>query len=422
VGSTPIHSRLAGARENFIGKKRANMSLPSLPETEILNALVGRFMVVEDITTGDQRQGVLMRFRGRLINPDTAAAYDQMVEVLRPFNVRPLFRWDGDRHAVLLVPAWRKPSPANIKINLILFVLTLLSVLFAGALNSAPADSFDNGVTLTTILLFLWQGWPFAVSLLGILLTHEFGHYLMGRYHGTPVSLPYFIPFPLPPLGTMGAFINMKEPPKNKRVLLDIAFAGPFAGLVVAILVLLLGLSLSKVGLIEGTPASGQMMEGNSLLYLLIKYITFGQWLPHPVSYGGLQPLLYWIRYVFTGQPFPLGGIDVMLHPVAFAGWAGILVTSLNLVPAGQLDGGHMLYVLLGAKGARRVMWFILAAAVLLGFFWNGWWFWAFLILFLGRTYAEPLDQITPLDGRRKALALLALLIFVLVFTPVPLI
>ena len=222
----------------------------------------------------------------------------------------------------------------------------------------------------------------------------------------------------------MGAFISMKEPPKNRRILLDIGIAGPLAGLVVAIPVLLYGLSLSKVGPLPASMARavGLQMEGNSLLYLLSKFAVFHQLLPHPISYGSVPPLLYWLRYFFTGQPLPLGGMDVNLSPVAWAGWAGLLVTSLNLVPAGQLDGGHMLFVLLGSKGARRVLPFILVGAVIMGFFWSGWWLWAALIFFLGRVYAEPLDQITPLDGKRKALAVLALIIFLLVFTPVPLI
>jgi membrane-associated protease RseP (regulator of RpoE activity) len=116
-----------------------------------------------------------------------------------------------------------------------------------------------------------------------------------------------------------------------------------------------------------------------------------------------------------------LGGMDVMLHPVAWAGWAGLLITSLNLIPAGQLDGGHMLYVLFGAKKARKVVPFILMGLVILGLAWYGWWLWAALIFFLGRSYAEPMDQITPLDRQRKALAVLALIIFILVFIPVPL-
>ena len=109
-----------------------------------------------------------------------------------------------------------------------------------------------------------------------------------------------------------------------------------------------------------------------------------------------------------------------MMHPIAWAGWAGLLVTSLNLIPAGQLDGGHLLYVLLGRKAIRFVP-FIIGALILLGFIWNGWWLWAALIFFLGRTYMEPLDLITPLDLRRKALAVLGVIVFFLVFTPVPL-
>jgi membrane-associated protease RseP (regulator of RpoE activity) len=143
--------------------------------------------------------------------------------------------------------------------------------------------------------------------------------------------------------------------------------------------------------------------------------------LPEPTSYQGLPPLLYWIRYFFTGRPLPLGGLDVQLHPVAWAGWAGLLVTALNLIPAGTLDGGHILYVLLG-KRMRAIFPYILGALVAMVFVWSGWWLWAALLFMLGRVYAEPLDQITPLDPRRKMLAIFALIIFVLVFTPVPLI
>ncbi len=402
------------------------MTTPSSPEfnTDLYSSVVGRFMKIEDITLGDPKKGVVVRYRGRLVNPDTAIAYDQMTEALKPYNLAPLFRWDGSQHAVLLVPAWRKPGESKIWVNVVLFALTILSVLLAGALYTTQTDVFAQGFNFNTILEILKIGWPFTVSILAILVTHEFGHYLAGRYHKTQVTLPYFIPFPFSPFGTMGAFISMKEPPKNRRILLDIGIAGPLAGLVVAIPVLLYGLSLSKVGPLPQVVPAGQLLqlEGNSIIYLLSKFALFHQLLPQPASYGVLPPLLYWVRYFFTGQPLPLGGVDVNLSPVAWAGWAGILVTSLNLVPAGQLDGGHMLYVLLGSKGARRVLPFILMAAVLLGFAWPGWWLWAALIFFLGRVYAEPLDQITPLDGRRKALAILALIIFILVFTPVPLI
>ncbi len=155
---------------------------------------------------------------------------------------------------------------------------------------------------------------------------------------------------PFSQIGTMGAFINMKEPPKNRKVLLDIGIAGPLAGLIVAIPVLLIGLSLSQITRLQVEPGQMIQMEGNSVLYLLSKFAIFGQLLPAPANYAGLSPVLYWLQYFFTGTPSPLGGLDVNLHQVAWAGWIGLLVTAMNLIPAGQLDGGHMLYVLIGQK------------------------------------------------------------------------
>jgi membrane-associated protease RseP (regulator of RpoE activity) len=222
----------------------------------------------------------------------------------------------------------------------------------------------------------------------------------------------------------MGAFINMKEIPKNKKHLLDIGIAGPLIGLLVAVPVLFIGLSLSSLGPIEADLPEGYVhfIEGNSLFYLGAKYITFGKLLPQPASYGDLSPFLYWLKYFFTGSPVPLGGLDVQIHPVAWAGWAGLFVTAINLIPAGQLDGGHVLYVLLGKKNARRLMPIILILLGVLGFFWAGWWLWAGLILFFGRRFAEPLDQITPIDRKRKILGIIALIIFFLIFIPVPLV
>jgi membrane-associated protease RseP (regulator of RpoE activity) len=295
-----------------------------------------------------------------------------------------------------------------------------MSVAFVGGINSLEAWP-DN--LLLSLPAILWKGWPFAASLLAILGAHEFGHYLMGRFHGVHVTLPYFIPLPLPPFGTMGAVINMKEQPKNRRHLLDIGLAGPLAGLAVAIPILIIGLRLSQIEMIPGRVPQGMVlqMEGNSLLYLGLKYIVFNQLLPNPTGFAGMPEWLYWVRYFFTGQPYPLGGMDVTLHPVALAGWGGILVTALNLIPAGQLDGGHVMYVLIGRKRAARLLPFIIVAIAGLGFFWPGWWLWTALIFFFGRTYAEPLDQITPLDSGRRLLAVLGIVIFLLVFTPVPL-
>jgi membrane-associated protease RseP (regulator of RpoE activity) len=267
------------------------------------------------------------------------------------------------------------------------------------------------------LVTHLWVGWPFAVSLLAILLAHEFGHYFVGRARGAAVTLPYFIPFPLSPIGTMGAFIQMKSIPRNKRALFDLAVAGPLAGLVVAIPVLILGLSQSSLSTITVFP--GSFGEGNSLLYLLAKFAVFGKLLPASGNLTGLPLLYHWISYFFIGRPSAVGSTDVFISPVAWAGWVGLLVTFLNLVPAGQLDGGHVIYAVFGRK-VNRIVPVLLVLMVLLGFFWSGWWLWAGLIFFLGRSHAEPLDQITQLDSRRKAMAVLMLVIFLLVLTPVP--
>ncbi|MBI4770305.1 MAG: site-2 protease family protein [Chloroflexi bacterium] len=391
--------------------------MPSIPEPEVLRAIVSRVFRIEDYAFGNPQQDYIVRYRGALLG-DSVAAYDQLAAALRPLDITPLFRWDGDRHAVILVTGVIRPKPSKPSANIVLFILTVLSVLLSGFIYAYEGPEPASLVGFVRLLLLnLWRGWPFALSLLSILLAHEFGHYLAGRYHKTAVSLPYFLPFPFSLLGTLGAFIQLKEPPRNKRVLLDIGIAGPIAGLAVAIPVLLLGLWLSPTDVIRAHGCG--FLEGNSLLYLLAKFAVFHKWLPAPASYGGLPPLLYWARYFFTGRPLPLGGADVILHPVALAAWAGLLVTALNLIPSGQLDGGHIVYVLLG-KRARALLPFLLVLLAGMGFFWSGWWLWAFLIFMLGHLHAEPLDQITTLDPRRKMLAALGLLVFILTFTPVP--
>ncbi|UCH60068.1 MAG: site-2 protease family protein [Anaerolineales bacterium] len=396
-------------------------------EIDQLTSVVSRVLRVEDVTYGDSKKQYVARYRGRLHNEDTAQAYEQLSTALRPYEITPLFRKEKDQHVVILLSGIVRPKPSNAWVNLVLFILTVLSVLIAGVYYTlggtydGPSNpSFQQ--LLPYVLKSLGGGVAFATSILAILLAHVFGHYLAGRYHRTHVTLPYFIPFPFSAFGTMGAFIQLKEPPKNKRILLDIGIAGPLAGLVVAIPVLILGLGLSELNSIPSQLVSGQglQIEGNSILYLLSKYVVFGQLLPSPSSYGGLPVWQYWLQYFFTGRPLPLGGVDVFLHPVAWAGWAGLLVTALNLIPAGQLDGGHVMYVLLGRR-VTTLLPIILIALLALGLVWPGWWLWALLIFLLGRLHAEPLDQITPLDPPRRMVAVLGLVIFVLVFTPVPL-
>jgi membrane-associated protease RseP (regulator of RpoE activity) len=361
-------------------------------------------MSITDITEGDQKQLFAIRFRGTLIS-DSQLAFEKLDPAFKQAGTTLLFREENDGHEILGMPGVIQPQASNPLVNVILFLLTLVSMLMAGAMYGmeAPADTSILGILQAT-LQNLPNGITFAASLLGILMAHEFGHYFAARFHRIAVSLPYFLPFPLSLFGTLGAFIRLKEPPKNRRVLLDIGLSGPIAGLIVAIPVLLIGLYLSDLGRLplNAMTAQGSVLEGNSLLYLAMKYIVTGEFL------------------FFIGLPMPYGGTDVLLHPLAWAGWAGLLVTMLNLIPAGQLDGGHAIYVLLG-KATKRLWPFIIGLLLLLGTVWPGWYIWAGLVFLMGRTYARPRDEITPLDPQRKWLAIFGLVLFILVFIPVPL-
>jgi membrane-associated protease RseP (regulator of RpoE activity) len=397
----------------------ADLSVGVAGVAERLLPSVRQVMQVQDVTTG---KDFAVRYRGRLMIPPSEA-YDRLEPMFAREGMTLLFREEGGDHLVLGVSGRIQPRPSNPWANLALFLLTLLSVLFAGALYAYNGPSLESATDLfRAALRLLPNGIPFAASLLAILGAHEFGHYLAARHHGTAVSLPYFLPFPGSAFGTMGAFIQLKAPPRDRRVLLDIGLAGPLAGVVVAIPILLVGLALSKVGPLpsNSSQAVGQGVEGNSILYLAAKFLITGRLLPAPASYHGMSPLAYWISYFFLGRPLPFGAQDVLLHPMAWAGWAGLLVTALNLIPAGQLDGGHVLFVLLGQR-ASRILPFIIVTLVALGLVWQGWWLWAALIFFLGRAHAQPLDGITPLNPSRKALAIFGLILFFLVFTPVPL-
>ena len=269
------------------------------------------------------------------------------------------------------------------------------------------------------VTTYLYEGPYFAATLMGILLCHELGHYLMGRRRGVDASLPYFIPMP-PYLtfGTLGAVIGMRKPISERDALFDVGAAGPIAGLVVAIPLLVIGLHLSHVAPIK----PGESIEGNSILYALLKYAVFGRWLP-------------------------ADGADVELHPMALAGWVGLLITMINLIPIGQLDGGHVARAALGQsheKWSERLH----AALPILGFTVGGvmfvlaqragedvtdslvyaqsgvlpWLVWTLLLGVMRQRageYHPPVGD-TPLSPWRRRGALAMLIIFLLIATPVP--
>lgn len=385
--------------------------------------IVEKVLMVESVNIGGSEDHHVVRYEGQLML-DSEQAYERITGDLEQLDLTAIFRMKEGRAAVTIVDRIADTRPSRPVLHAVLFGFTLLSMILAGVLYSldeaAMAEAGNNFYRAAWIVFP--QALAFAVSLLAILAAHEFGHYLMARHHGTNVSLPFFLPFPGSPFGTLGAFIRLKEPPKNKKILMDIGLAGPVAGMVIAVPVLIIGLTLSEMSVLPTGPVEGMAfsLEGNSILYLLLKFIVKGELLPQPVDYGGMAPWLYWIRFVLIGRPLPLGGTDILLHPVAWAGWAGFLVTGLNLIPVGQLDGGHVMYSLFGER-TRKVLPVAIIFMAAMGFVWSGWWLWAGLLFLFGRAHAEPLDGITGLDPRRKAWAWFGLVLFFLVFIPVPL-
>lgn len=267
-------------------------------------------------------------------------------------------------------------------VNLLLFIATVFTTLLAGAL-------FQKGLNVFANPALLAQGLPFAGPLLSILLAHEFGHYLASRKNGVKATLPYFIPAPHL-FGTFGAFIKMQSPVTSRRALLEIGATGPIAGFAVAIPVVVLGLSMSEI-----RPATGEadIFFGTSLLFSLLTRATLG----------------------VTAADY-----DIVLHPVALAGWIGFFVTAINLLPAGQLDGGHILYALFTRhyRKVHKVLFVLLCTLGIL--LWYGWFVWVFLIVIFGLRHPPVLDQETSLDWKHKLLGVVAIVTLVLTFSPVP--
>ena len=330
-------------------------------------------------------EGHAVAFGGRLLM-QPATAVTELVGRFRPFGYTPFLQAGQGLTWVRALPFVDVVMPSKPRTNIILFLLTVLSTIVAG---SQAFFAFNPFVEPRRLL----EGVPFAFTLLAILGTHEFGHYFTARAYGASVSLPYFIPAPPPLLfGTLGAIIRMRSPARDRNSLFDIAAAGPLAGLVVALPALWIGLGWSKVAAV---PSGGSVSFGDSLLLRFMTWLAFG--------------------------PLPPGH-DVFVHPVALAGWVGLFVTALNLIPVGQLDGGRIAYALFGARHRQ------ISIATFLGLLALGavtgagnWFVWAFLLLFvMGFHHQPPLDDLSPLSPGRYAVGVLCLLLLILLIPPVP--
>ncbi len=319
------------------------------------------------------------------------------------------FYWSDEpdgRHLILTRPFRRRRE--RWPLHVVLFLTTLLTTTFAGAVLSG-AIAYDNPLDLFTgtyplpahLARAMATGLAFSLPLLAILLCHELGHYLTARRYNLDVSPPYFIPVPLVPsfIGTMGAFIRLRTMLSDRRQLFDVGVAGPIAGFVVALPVLVVGLALSHplpghgplTGMLLGLDGETAVL-GDSIVTLVVRHLVHGS-----------TPAL-------------------LVHPVAFAGWVGMFVTMLNLLPISQLDGGHILYATL-PRWQQRIALGFWTLIVVLGYYWRGWLYWGLVVLILSRGrlgHPPVLDAQRPLPASRRRLAWAALVLFVVTFAPVP--
>jgi len=282
------------------------------------------------------------------------------------------------------------PFFAKWALPIVLFLLTVFTTLWAGAYQvyNGPVRGPLNFLLASPEAL--WRGIPFAGALLFILTTHELGHYLWSKIHRVPASLPLFIPGPPHFIGTFGAIIRMRGPILSRRALFDIGVAGPLAGFGVAVVALIVGLNLSTV--VDRTATLGLQL-GEPLLLQFMSWMIIGTLPPEA---------------------------DVVLHPIGFAAWFGLFVTSLNLLPIGQLDGGHVAYALWGRR-QRTMALACLPILLILGFYgWSGWFLWGFMAGLWGVGHPPVMDPQVPLGRNRTIVGWIAFAVFVVTFAPVP--
>ncbi|HTQ86875.1 MAG TPA: site-2 protease family protein [Candidatus Solibacter sp.] len=310
---------------------------------------------------------------------------------------------DSSERESLFLPLWmegynrsRPRSRRMLVFAIILFLATVVSTLSVGA--QFAQDFADGAAPFTgdfapwrgfTTLRFLLQGLPFSFTLMTILLAHELGHFFACRYYGISASYPYFIPFPTI-FGTMGAFIRIRSPIVNRKALFDVGISGPVVGFLFALPALALAIAYAKV--VPGADANAELIFG---VPLLMKFLAA---LLHP----GVNPA------------------SLLIHPIGSAAWVGLFVTGLNLMPIGQLDGGHILFSLT-SEYHRPISLAAVGGLVCLGWFFSGsWYVWAVIALLFGFRHPVLLDRWEPIDTKRRIWAVVALAIFVLCFMPAP--
>jgi len=353
------------------------------PEQEIeeIKTTVARFFPVYEVRV---RPDLLTFF----VHADAStldANFDELRKLMIVKKYIPFITKEKGEHLILIQ---RRPQmrAMGTRVNLALLCLTIVTTIIAGAVNWAGYD----GLPIMDARSFAFGALFFALPLLAILGIHEMGHYITAKKYSVAASLPFFIPS-IPPLGTFGAVISMRDPIPNRKALLDIGISGPLFGLAVAIPVTIIGLFLIGADPKPVTISGGDTVVLSSLLYDALTFFV----------------------------PVPAG---VRFHPTAFAGWVGLFVTALNLLPAGQLDGGHVARAILGDK-ARYLSYFSLISLLFLGLAFpeaSNWLIIAILILVLGARHPPPLNDITKLKSSRVLVGVVAAAVFAGTFIPVP--
>ena len=347
---------------------------------------------VMDVRIAIKENGVQL-YRGPL--RDSASASFEKLSRALPKGFVPLIQEDEQLGAkIILIP---KPAeedfsrkPVRPWLHWLLFCLTVITTTWTGA-------SYQ-GVDLAQEPGRFAVGLPYCIGILLILGVHELGHFFMARRHAMDVTPPYFIPVPFG-LGTFGAFIQMRSPPVNRKALFDVAVAGPLAGLAMAVPALLLGLQFSSIaagrdGTLTDTFQQGATV-GSSILFTVLAKLSFGD----AAQYGAL----------------------VQLSPLAFAGWLGLFITALNLLPVGQLDGGHITRAMFGSRAGQTIssvaMWSLFLLAL---FVWPGLMMWVVIVFLIAGRGTPPLNDVTPLDAGRMVVGYIAMLILILILAPMP--
>ena len=383
-----------------------------MSETEAVKSFSGAWMTVlstyrlffaggSEIVIGELEEGLDPQ------DPDVVRALDG-------WGGKTYLATEGGEGSVVLTRPSQTPPPRPWLVHGVLLLATLVTTHMAGALLRGVDPMATDFVEVGSVWLpvptgidwgMMAMGAPFAVTLMSILMAHELGHFFAAKWHGVRASLPYFIPFPAyySAIGTLGAFIRIRGPIVRRAGLLDIGVWGPAASFITSLALLAVGLPLSTVG-----PGSAS------------------QWLPFVVEFAGQPiaigsgPLVHAMAYlVFPGE---LGVNPILLHPIAFAAWVGLFVTFLNLLPFGQLDGGHILYALSG-RAQRVASVLFLVALIPAGRLWWGWWLWAVLILVLSRgrlAHPRVIQSQVTLGRRRRFVVGLSILVFLITFIPVP--